>query len=98
MFNVSLTSDNGYIVAGSTTSDDGDAQGNIWIECAWIIKLNSYGVIQWQKCIGRDNFNEAKDVKQCSDGGYIVACDKRPLYADDRDVFIVKLSSTGTIQ
>lgn len=98
LFNVSLTSDNGYIVAGSTTSDDGDAQGNIWIECAWIIKLNSYGVIQWQKCIGRDNFNEAKDVKQCSDGGYIVACDKRPLYADDRDVFIVKLSSTGTIQ
>ncbi|HPE41315.1 MAG TPA: T9SS type A sorting domain-containing protein [Bacteroidales bacterium] len=98
LFNVSLTSDNGYIIAGSSTSNDGDVQGNIWVDCAWIIKLNSFGIIQWHKCIGRDNFNIAKDVKQCSDGGYIVACDKRPLYADDRDGFIVKLSSMGTIE
>ena len=98
LFNVSLTSDNGYIIAGSSTSNDGDVQGNIWVDCAWIIKLNSFGVIQWQKCIGRDNFNIAKDVKQCSDGGYIVACDKNHLYDDFGDGFIVKLSSTGTIE
>ena len=98
LFNVSLTSDNGYIIAGSSTSNDGDVQGNIWVECAWIIKLNSFGIIQWHKCIGNDNFSQAKDIKQCSDGGYIVACDNSPLYADDRDGFIVKLSSTGTIE
>ena len=98
LFNVSHTSDNGYIIAGSSSSNDGDVQENIWVDCAWIIKLNSIGIIQWHKCIGRDNFNKAKDVKQCFDGGYIVACDKRPLYADDRDGFIVKLSSTGTIE
>jgi len=98
LFNVSLTSDNGYIIAGSSTSNDGDVQGNMWFETAWVIKLNSFGIIQWHKCIGRDNFNIAKDVKQCSDGGYIVACDKNPLYADDRDGFIVKLSSMGTIE
>lgn len=98
LFNVSLTSDNGYIIAGSSTSNDGDVQGNMWFETAWVIKLNSFGIIQWHKCIGRDNFNKAKDVKQCADGGYIVACDNSPLYADDRDGFIVKLSSTGTIE
>ena len=98
LFNVSLTSDNGFIVGGSSTSTDGDVQGNIWGECVWIIKLTSYGVIQWHKCIGIDNFNKAKDIKQCSDGGYIVACDKNHLYDDFGDGFIVKLSSTGTIE
>jgi len=98
LFSVSLTSDNGFIVAGSSTSTDGDVQGNIWWECAWITKLTSYGIIQWHKCIGIDNFNEAKDIKQCSDGGYIVACDKNHEYEDWRDGFIVKLSSTGTIE
>jgi len=96
--NVTLTSDNGYIIAGMATSNGGDVQGNNWFECAWILKLNSNTIIEWQKCIGSDTYNQAKDIKQCSDGGYIVACDKNHDYADNRDGFIVKLSATGTIE
>jgi hypothetical protein len=81
LYSVSLTSDGGYIVAGSTTSKDGDISG--WHEGygsynnptldGWIVKLDSSGNIVWQKCLGGSRNDEAKSIKQTRDGGYIVA-------------------------
>jgi hypothetical protein len=72
-YSIEQTADGGYIIAGSSNSNDGDVTGNHGFVDAWIIKLNSNGALQWQKSYGGTQYDVAFKVKQTSDGGYIVA-------------------------
>ncbi|HXK91883.1 MAG TPA: hypothetical protein PLA75_07400, partial [Bacteroidales bacterium] len=49
----------------------------------WVVKLDSSGTIQWQKCLGGTDNDEAKSIQQTSDGGYIVAGET---WSNDGDV------------
>src|SRR5205085_9534261 len=52
-YSVKPTSDGGYIVLGTTFgSSDGDVTGNHGHYDYWVVKLNSFGVVQWKKCLG----------------------------------------------
>jgi len=103
-YSIQQTSDGGYIVAGYTESNDGDVSGNHGGGDFWVVKLSSTGSLQWQKCLGGSSWDEAYSIQQTSDGGYIVA---GGTYSNDGDVsgnhgyydfWVVKLSSTGTLQ
>ncbi len=61
------TTDGGYIVSGTSTSNDGDVTTNP-NGGAWIIKLDAAGTIQWQR--GDEN-NGASYLLQTTDGGYV---------------------------
>ena len=51
------TTDNGYILIGSTDSDNsGDVGANHGGSDIWVVKLNPPGGIQWQKVLGGDGF------------------------------------------
>lgn len=65
------TQDNGYIVSGTTTSNDGDVTGGYEGSDAWVLKLTSVGNLEWQKDLGGDYVDEAYDIKETSDGGFI---------------------------
>lgn len=103
-YSIELTSDGGYILAGFSTSNDGDVSGNHGGRDYWILKISSIGAIQWQKSLGgtRDEF--ATSAKQTTDGGYIVAGYTRSNNGDvtsnhgEDDFWIVKLSSVGAIE
>ena len=97
-YSIQQTTDSGYIVAGMSTSIDGDVRGNHDAGDYWIVKLDNTGSIQWQKCLGGSNPDAAYSIQQTSDGGYIVAGYS---YSNDgdvsdnhggADVWIVKLS------
>ena len=45
---VQQTSDGGYIVAGESSSNDGDVSGNHGSEDYWIVKLDDAGNLQWE--------------------------------------------------
>ena len=98
------TSDGGYIVAGGTKSNDGNVSGNHGNYDAWIIKLTSIGVIQWQKTLGGSNSEYVSSIKQTLDGGYIIAGYSNSNDGDvngnhgDYDTWIVKINSSGEIQ
>ena len=49
---IQQTVDGGYIVAGDTNSSDGDVSGNHGNADSWLVKIDSIGNIQWQKCLG----------------------------------------------
>src|ERR1700748_151305 len=66
------TSDGGYIVAGSSSSNNGDVSSNHGDGDYWIAKLNSSGNIQWQKSLGGSDFDIARCIIQTFDNGYIV--------------------------
>ena len=97
-------SDGGYIIAGYTASTDGDVTGNHGGTDSWIVKLNSTGVLQWQKALGGSNTDVANDIQQTSDGGYIVAGATKSIDGDVTgnrgiyDYWLVKINSTGVLQ
>ena len=71
---VQQTTDGGYIVAGySASSANGDVTGaNHGFADYWIVKLNPAGIIVWQNTIGGTGNDGLGDIKQTSDGGYII--------------------------
>jgi hypothetical protein len=101
---VQPTTDGGYIVAGSTKSNDGDVSGNHGDADAWIVKLSSSGAVQWQKSLGGSNEEIARSIQTTADGGYIVAGSTKSYNGDvdgnhgGQDAWIVKLSNNGSLQ
>jgi len=110
------TIDGGYLLVGSTASNDGDVRG--WHPGfdryrqrrpdAWIVKLDSRGTIQWQRCLGGSSGDFALAVCHAHDGGYIVAggtssCDGDVVGLhqggyDWADGWVMKLDTTGSIE
>ncbi len=101
---IAITSDGGYILAGSSSSGNGDATGNHGNEDDWIIKIDASGNIQWQKQFGGSNADQANAVKQTADGGYIIAGITESNDGDVTgfrgtiDYWVLKLSKNGTLQ
>ena len=69
---IQQTSDGGYVLVGFTFSNNGDVSGNHGEGDIWVVKLNSSGILQWQKCYGGVSYDECSDIKQTSDGGFIL--------------------------
>ncbi len=97
----------GYIVAGSSDSNDGDVTGNHGEFDYWIVKLDASGSIEWEKSLGGAGYEFVTSIQQTADGGYIVAGESD---SDDgdvsghhgsneyRDCWIVKLNNAGAIE
>ena len=110
-YSVQQTSDGGYLVFGGTDSNDGDVSGNHGKNDYWVLKLDSTGSVQWQKCLGGsldDNGGNAEtghedSIQQTSDGGYIIVGFTESNDGDvsgnhgKTDFWVVKLNSTGEI-
>lgn len=99
------SADGGYVIAGFSSSNDGDVTGNHGNDDAWVVKLDSAGNLLWQKSLGGNNNDAATAIQQLADGGYIVGC--YAISENNGDVMIshgaaeywvVKLSSTGSIE
>lgn len=101
---IQQTNDGGYIVAGYTNSNNGDVTGNHGNNDYWVVKLSATGTIEWQKTLGGTQNEYAYSIQRTSDGGYVVAGNTTSTNSDvtanngGSDIWIVKLSSTGSIQ
>lgn len=65
-YQIISTSDGNYVVAGYTSSTGAG------YEDAYVVKINSSGDVLWAKTQGGPGSDAALDVKQTSDGGYIL--------------------------
>ena len=86
------TTDGGYAIAGFTASF-GTGSYDIYI-----IKLSSTGLLQWSKTLGGTNEDYAYSIVQATDGGYAVAGYTKSFGIGGYDMYIAKLSSTGSLQ
>lgn len=103
------TTDGGYMIGGSSTSN---TSGDKTEDCRgvsdfWILKLNNFGNIEWQKTIGgNDEDGGLANIIQTNDGGYllggtsqsIISGDKTAVNKGLKDYWVVKISSTGSIE
>src|SRR5258706_851718 len=100
---IAATYDGGYIVAGYTLSFNGDVTGNHGYRDMWVIKVDSAGNLEWQKCFGGTDWDDAFTIQQTSDSGYIVAGSSQSNNGDAtenkgvRDYWIVKLDADANI-
>ncbi|HEX8334418.1 MAG TPA: T9SS type A sorting domain-containing protein [Segetibacter sp.] len=103
---IAATKDGGYAVAGYTNSNNGQVSGNHGTNTFdfWILKIDSVGIVQWQKTLGGSGDEKAYSIQQTTDGGYIVAGKDSSANGDvtvhkgSSDGWVVKLSNTGTIE
>lgn len=90
---VKQTSDNGYIITG-TTSGFGVGSTDIIL-----IKTDETGNVIWSKTFGAASDNEyAYDVLQSADSGYIIAGKTYSFGAGWYDAYIVKTDASGNLQ
>ncbi|HZG00809.1 MAG TPA: hypothetical protein VEY71_07395, partial [Chitinophagales bacterium] len=67
------TVDGGFIAAGWSASSDGDLTDNNGLNDYWLVKLDSAGAIEWQKSFGGTGNDEAYNIDQTTDGGFVLA-------------------------
>lgn len=87
---ITATPDGGYIVAGSTSSDDGDAAGNHrgttqYANDLWVVKLNGGGRMVWRRCLGGTRFEDPAFLHRIvlrKEGGYILTSRTNSLDGD----------------
>ncbi|KOS07246.1 hypothetical protein AM493_15280 [Flavobacterium akiainvivens] len=98
------TADGGYMVAGESTSNDGDAIAGKGMSDFWVLKLTSEGTIEWQKKLGGSLNDGAWAMQPTSDGGWVVAGMTESNNLDVTgnhgmgDYWLVKLNASGNIQ
>lgn len=100
------TSDGGYIFASSSESINGDLNG---LSCGgsmdyWIVKIDTLGTIEWQKCFGGTFYDFPIEIIQTVDGGYIVAGNSNSTNGyitsnhGNYDFWVIKINNLGTLE
>jgi len=71
---VQQTSDGGYILGGSSSSENNGDKTQIGRGGGdyWIVKLNAKGTKEWDKTLGGGDMDVLISVQQTQDGGYIL--------------------------
>lgn len=97
--------DGGYVVFGSTKSNDGDIVDKTDVNSDfWALKLNAEGEKEWSKTYGGSNDEKGASINKTNDGGYILSGYSRSNDGDVggnegfQDFWIVKINSAGDIQ
>jgi len=98
------TFDGGYFISATTQSADGDVSGvhssSTPINSdGWVLKLNSSGVIEWQKCLGGSGIDGTFSITQTTDSDYIALSYAESIDGDRKendhgaDFWVVKFSN-----
>lgn len=87
IFSIEPTSDNGYILAGSTTLSGTGVD-------AWLIKIDANGTEQWEKTFGGVGRDIANSAIQTSNGGYILVGETES-YGTKSDAWAIKIDANG---
>lgn len=86
---IEATSDGGYIVVGSTSSN---SSGNTDI---YLLKVDSLCVYQWSFALGGNNNDWGYSVKQTFDKGFIIAASSNSTPSGGYDAVLYKRDSLG---
>ena len=98
-----MTSDGGYIIGATSESADVDVTGNHGSYDAWIVKLNSLGIIQWEKSYGGSGSDGANDIIQGLNGDFYIVGTTSSNDGDISgvkgyaDILAMKIDSLGNI-
>ena len=80
-----------YFVAGETNSK---GNGNTDL---WLFKLNSNGIVEWDKTVGGTKYDAANSLNVTSDGG-VIAVGYKSNNSGNTNAYAVKVNSNGIVE
>lgn len=89
---ISRTSDNGFIIVGSTQSY-GAGEYDVYL-----LKTNSSGDTLWTQTYGRISNDYGTSVSQTSDGGYIIGGTTESFGSGGSDIYLIKVDAVGIVE
>lgn len=102
-YNAVQTDDNGYIIVGSSDSNDLDISLNKGSYDFWIIKISETGILEWEKSFGGSEIDEAWGIEHSGDGNYLIIGDTRSrdqqvsFNNGAADIWIIKINPQGEL-
>ena len=102
-FGVEKTADNGFIIVGSSDSDDVDISDNKGSYDFWVLKISSSGTLLWEKSFGGTEIDEARAITSSNDGNFIIVGDTRSSDVNvsnnngAADLWMLKISPEGNL-
>ncbi len=90
-YSVVVTSDNGFAIAGYTSSVGAGGYDVL------VVKTNSLGDILWQKTFGGTDWDFGYAIKETSEGGLLIAGKTYSYGAGGADAYIIKTDNTGNL-
>jgi hypothetical protein len=106
LFEMALeTQDGGFLLAGETQSNNGIVVGNDGGQDLWVVKIDSIGNIEWQKCLGGTSIETGSKIVRNNNNGYLVFGHADSNNGDlagikpirGLDWWVVNLTATGNI-
>ena len=68
-----ISDDGGFLIFGSSKSNDGDVSYNSGSNDFWISKLSNSGEISWEKSFGYSGSDNGYSIIQTNDNGYLIS-------------------------
>jgi hypothetical protein len=102
-FGVEKTADNGFIIVGSSDSNDVDISDNKGSYDFWVLKISSSGTLLWEKSFGGTEIDEARAITSTTDGNFIIVGDTRSSDVNvsnnngAADLWMLKISPEGNL-
>ena len=109
LLSLQQTTDGGYMLGGysqSGLSGDKTEASKGGLNDYWIVKISSEGLKEWDKTFGGNGYDQLYSFQQTSDGGYLlggysnsgISGDKTEASKGGFDIWVLKISSSGTIE
>lgn len=103
-FGVSViqTNDDGYLLAGSTSSNDIDVSNNFGNADGWLVKTNSNGEIEWERNFGGSGDDSISSIIKESDG-FILGGQSNSTDGEvgsnngENDIWLFKINNDGDV-
>ena len=93
----------GYLMIGSSDSNDIDIKNNKGSYDFWIVKIDKTGKLLFEKSFGGDEIDEARAITATNDDGFIIIGDTRSSNKDvsqnngGADLWGIKINSEGNL-
>jgi hypothetical protein len=86
---VQQTSDNGFILSGSTRSYGSNSKN------AWLIKTDEFGDEEWMQTFGGTSYDLSHSVQQTTDDGYVLTGYTNTFATTNSDAWLIKTDEFG---
>lgn len=102
-YDMKLTADGCYILAGKIFTDGGNVSGHIGLNDGWVVKTDASGNILWSKCYGGTKDDALYSIAVLPDGDYILYGESKSSDGNltvnygDFDNWVMKIDGTGTV-
>ncbi|MBL7963803.1 MAG: T9SS type A sorting domain-containing protein [Flavobacteriales bacterium] len=99
-----MASNGDCILVGGTSSNDGNLSGNHGDVDFWVLRIDSFGEVQWSRCYGGSAYDAAQGIIESADGGFVIGGGTLSNNGDvtgnhgGYDCWIVKVNGNGDIQ